>query len=105
MIAMFTVIAESLFQYGIAGAVIASVFVLVITPLLRHLLAINRQSVELLRKSVEANTVAVRAFQRFEAEEHEVHSLLIETQERIINRIDTIERHVRPNGNGVQIEP
>lgn len=85
---------EHILEYGLAGAVIAAGLLLVVGPIVKALIAQQQEALELLRRSVDANTRAVESFHAFEVRENETHKRLVETQQQIL-------RQLRDLGNSI----
>lgn len=76
----------ALAQYGIVGTVFAVVIGLITIPLLRSMMAQNRDALELLRQAVATNTKAVESFQRLES----AHSI---TSAQVNGKLDQLLAH------------
>jgi hypothetical protein len=85
-------IVDALLQCGIAGATFALVMLCVVVPLIRHQLRTQTMALDLLRKSVQTNTLAVAAFQRFERNEDATHTALCESQAQILAQLQTLNQ-------------
>lgn len=95
---------SSLSQFGVVGAIVAALFVAIITPLIRAMLAQNnklldqgaasveqgRAALELLRRSVDSQTAVVASYQRLELEHRETREVLVDRldrQEEVLRKI------------------
>lgn len=74
------------FQYGIVGAVFASVLGTITVPLIKSLITQNQQAIDLLRQSVENNTHAVEELRSVRSENHEAFTEILHKIDLLIDK-------------------
>lgn len=79
--------ALGLLQFGIAGAALGGVLAVVVRPLIAASIAQQGRALDLLEKSVAANTEAVNLFRRYESANDARQSRLLEVQTRTLELI------------------
>ena len=83
---------EKLLEYGLAGVVIAVGAVMVVGPVVKFMIAQQRDALTLLRSAVEQNTVSVKEFQRYEQDSARTNAAIVATQEIILKEIQRLRK-------------
>lgn len=80
-----------LLQFGIAGAALGGVLAVVVRPLIAASIAQQGRALDLLEKSVTANTEAVNLFRRYESANDARQSRLLEVQTKTLELIAKLQ--------------
>lgn len=86
----------SLLQFGVAGAALGAVLAIVVRPLLANAIKQQDRALDLLEKSVHANTEAVAIFRQVQAENSAALKQTASMQDRLLDLVRTLECRAAP---------